>query len=137
MLAAHGRLLREAFSSSGGVEVDTQGDGLFYAFSRAPDAVVAAAGAQRALAHIPGPKVSRSPFVWASTPASQPLGDEGYVGAMCIRPRASARPPSGQEVVSETTSKLVGDGGAGGVELRYLGTHGLKDLCLRSTCISS
>jgi len=32
VLAEHRRLLRQAFSSHGGVEVDTQGDAFLYAF---------------------------------------------------------------------------------------------------------
>ncbi|HEX4805946.1 MAG TPA: adenylate/guanylate cyclase domain-containing protein, partial [Conexibacter sp.] len=48
-LADHRRLLREAFARHGGVEVDTQGDALFYAFPRADEAVAAAADGQTAL----------------------------------------------------------------------------------------
>ena len=33
VLASHRTLLREAFRSHGGVEVDTQGDAFFFAFS--------------------------------------------------------------------------------------------------------
>jgi class 3 adenylate cyclase len=40
-LAEHRRLLREAFTSSGWVEVDTQGDAFFYAFARGKDAITA------------------------------------------------------------------------------------------------
>src|SRR6266700_4195288 len=43
------QLLRSAFHTSGGHEVDTQGDAFFVAFARASDAVAAAAAAQRAL----------------------------------------------------------------------------------------
>src|SRR5215470_545928 len=42
VLAAHQRLLREAFSHHGGYEVDTEGDAFFVAFSGAKDAVAAA-----------------------------------------------------------------------------------------------
>jgi len=49
-LADHRGLLRAAFSSHGGTEVDTQGDALFYAFAKAHYAVTAAVTAQRALA---------------------------------------------------------------------------------------
>src|SRR5205085_7151500 len=48
-LAEHRRALRDAFSSHGGIEVDTQGDAFFVAFPRAADAVAAAEEAQRAL----------------------------------------------------------------------------------------
>src|ERR1041384_7260151 len=50
VLEAHQRLLRAAFASHGGEEVDTQGDAFFYVFSRARDAALAAADGQRALA---------------------------------------------------------------------------------------
>src|SRR5215218_2570307 len=55
VLAAHQRLLREAFAAHGGREVDTQGDAFFVAFPRAVDAVHAAVVAQRALAAYPWP----------------------------------------------------------------------------------
>jgi len=35
VLASHRKLLREAFQFHGGVEIDTQGDALFYAFAKA------------------------------------------------------------------------------------------------------
>src|SRR6516165_8695769 len=50
------RLLRQAWAEHGGVEVDTQGDSFFVAFSSAVDAVVAAAAATRALAAHPWPE---------------------------------------------------------------------------------
>ena len=48
LLTEHYRLLREAFGSAG-VEVGSQGDALFYAFTDAPSAVRAALDAQRRL----------------------------------------------------------------------------------------
>src|SRR5581483_7370532 len=50
VLAEHRRILREAWREHDGVEVDTQGDAFFVAFSRATQAVAAAAQAQSALA---------------------------------------------------------------------------------------
>jgi hypothetical protein len=47
VLADHRRILRAAFSSHAGIEVDTQGDALFYAFARAQDAVAGAVEAQQ------------------------------------------------------------------------------------------
>lgn len=41
-LAEHRRIVRDACASHDGVEVDTQGDGFFFAFARARDAVLAA-----------------------------------------------------------------------------------------------
>jgi class 3 adenylate cyclase len=48
VLAEHRRVLREAFLRHGGVEVDTQGDAFFVAFSGATDAVAAAGDAHDA-----------------------------------------------------------------------------------------
>ncbi len=84
VLAEHRKRLREVFSASGGVEVDTQGDALFFAFSRAKDAAVAAVEAQRPLPHTPGPKASRSPCAWASTPTSRPWVTKATWEQMCI-----------------------------------------------------
>jgi len=49
LLEDHRRVIREAFERHDGVEVDTQGDAFFVAFSRATDAVAAAVEAQGAL----------------------------------------------------------------------------------------
>ena len=49
-LTEHRRLLREAFGTQGGVEVEMQGDSFHFAFGSAREAVAAAAAAQRALA---------------------------------------------------------------------------------------
>jgi class 3 adenylate cyclase len=48
-LESHRALLREAFSSHAGTEVDTQGDAFFYAFPTPQGALHAALQAQRAL----------------------------------------------------------------------------------------
>ncbi|HEV8098259.1 MAG TPA: adenylate/guanylate cyclase domain-containing protein, partial [Gaiellaceae bacterium] len=48
-LNEHRRALRAAFAAHGGVEVDTQGDAFFVAFSRARDALAAAGEGQDAL----------------------------------------------------------------------------------------
>jgi len=50
LLADQRQILREAFANWHGHEVDTQGDAFFVAFSRATQAVGAAAEAQRRLA---------------------------------------------------------------------------------------
>ena len=55
VLAAHHDLLREAVSRNAGHEVDVQGEGFLFAFSRPSDAVRAAVAAQRALRDHPWP----------------------------------------------------------------------------------
>src|SRR3954463_2538710 len=52
-LARQRAMLRDAWQSHEGVEIDTQGDSFFVAFARATDAVAAARTAQAALAGHP------------------------------------------------------------------------------------
>jgi predicted ATPase len=117
-LAAHRRALRDAFDRHGGVEVDTQGDAFFVAFSTAPAALAAASEAQRALAA--GPIRVRM-GIHTGTPN---VTDEGYVGPDVHRAaRIAAAGHGGQILVSSSTASLVESG-----SLRDLGAHRLKDL---------
>jgi predicted ATPase/class 3 adenylate cyclase len=118
LLAEHRRLLREAFGSHEGVEVDTQGDAFFVAFARAADAVAAAQKARDALEQ--GPIRVRM-GIHTGEPV---VTDEGYVGMDVHRAaRIAASAYGGQIVLSEATRRLVDDD-----ELRDLGEHRLKDL---------
>ncbi|MFN2418721.1 MAG: adenylate/guanylate cyclase domain-containing protein [Candidatus Limnocylindria bacterium] len=101
-LAEHRRVLREAFVSHGGVEVDTQGDAFFVAFLTAPGALAAAEQATAALA--PGPIGVRI-GIHTGTPH---LTDEGYVGADVHRAaRIAAAGHGGQVLVSAATAALL------------------------------
>jgi predicted ATPase/class 3 adenylate cyclase len=113
------RVIRHAFTRRGGVEVDTQGDAFFVAFSRAADAVAAAIEAQSALET--GPIRVRM-----GIHTGEPLVTrEGYVGMDVHRAaRIAASAHGGQIVLSETTRRLL-DAGA---PIRDLGEHRLKDL---------
>jgi predicted ATPase/class 3 adenylate cyclase len=116
-LAEHRRLLRGAFHTHGGVEVDTQGDSFFIAFARASDAVTAAEKAQQELAD--GPVRVRM-----GVHSGEPLRtDEGYVGAVVHKAaRIAAAGHGGQVLVSTSTRELLDD------PLTDLGEHRLKDL---------
>ncbi len=117
-LAQHRRALREAFIRYDGVEVDTQGDSFFIAFSTAPTAIAAAAEAQQVLSA--GPIRVRM-GIHTGTPH---VTDEGYVGADVHRAaRIAAAGHGGQILVSSSTASLVDD-----KSLRDLGEHRLKDL---------
>jgi predicted ATPase len=117
-LAEHRRLLREAFSAHGGVEVDTQGDAFFVAFPTAPGALEAAAEATEELAS--GPIRVRM-GIHTGTPH---LAEEGYVGVDVHRAaRIGAAGYGGQVLVSASTAALLGPNA-----LRDLGEHRLKDL---------
>ena len=117
-LAEHRRILREAFTGHGGVEVDTQGDAFFVAFADASDAVAAAADAQRALRA--GPMLVRM-GVHTGQPS---ISDEGYFGADVHKgARIGAAAHGGQVVISRETRLFLGDM----FELTDLGEHRVKD----------
>jgi predicted ATPase/class 3 adenylate cyclase len=115
-LAEHRRLLRSAFSTHGGVEVDTQGDAFLYAFHDPVEALAAASLAQEALAL--GPVKVRMGLHTA-----EPLMTaEGYAGRELHRAaRIAASGHGGQVLLSAATRELV-DG-----DLIELGEHRLKD----------
>ena len=116
-LAEHRRVLRDAFTAEGGVEVDTQGDAFFVAFPTATGAVAAAAAGQQALA--PGPITVRM-GLHTGTPT---VAAEGYVGIDVHRgARVAALAHGGQVILSAATAALVED-----QPLRDLGRHRLKD----------
>ena len=117
-LAEHRRKLRDAFVQHGGVEVDTQGDAFFVAFTRAADALAAAAEGQRTLGEGP---ISVRMGIHTGEPLAT---DEGYVGVDVHRAaRIAAAGQGGQVLVSQTTRDLLAD-----LELHDLGAHRLKDL---------
>ena len=114
----HRGILRDAFSASGGVEVDTAGDGFFIAFPDAPGAVEAAAAAQASLA---SGLVRVRIGIHSGTPL---VSDDGYFGVDVHRAaRIAAVGHGGQVVLSAATAGLIEPAG-----LRDLGLHRLKDL---------
>ena len=117
LLAEHRRVLRDAVTAHGGVEVDTQGDAFFVAFARATDAVGAAMQAQTDLA--PGPIRVRM-----GLHTGEPiLTDEGYVGLDVHKgARIASAGHGGQVLLSEATRRLVD------ADVTDLGLHRLKDL---------
>jgi predicted ATPase/class 3 adenylate cyclase/Tfp pilus assembly protein PilF len=127
VLADHHRLLRDAFSAQGGSEMDTAGDGLFYAFPRARQGLLAAVAGQRALAGHEWPAPVRVRMgLHTGEPTS---GDLGYVGIDVHRAaRISGAAHGGQIVVSQTTHDLAGGDLPGDVLFADLGEHQLKDL---------
>ena len=120
-VAEHRRVLRETFGSYGGVEVDTQGDALFFAFPTARGALEASGEAQLALE----PGAIR---VRIGIHTGEPLlTEEGYVGIDVHRAaRIAAAGHGGQVLVSASTASFAESGGR--VLLVDLGSHRLKDL---------
>jgi predicted ATPase/class 3 adenylate cyclase len=116
-LHEHRRVIREASARHDGVEVDTQGDAFFFAFSTAPGAIGAAGAMTEALAS--GPIRVR---VGLHT-GSPLLTEEGYVGDDVHRAaRIAAAGHGGQVLVSSSTAQLAE------IELHDLGEHRFKDL---------
>jgi predicted ATPase/class 3 adenylate cyclase len=116
-LAKHRRVLREAFSAHGGVEVDTQGDAFLVAFPTAAGAADAALRAREEL--------ERGPIrVRMGLHTGAPLlAGEGYVGVDVHRgARVGALAHGGQVLLSPTAATLLD-----GRPLRDLGLHRLKD----------
>jgi class 3 adenylate cyclase len=123
-LAAHNRILREAFAETGGREVDRQGDAFFAVFPRARNAVAAAASAQRALASEQWPQGAEVRVRMGIHTGEPSVGGEGYLGVDVVRAaRICSAGHGGQVLVSETTRALVG-----GEDLQDLGLHHLKDM---------
>lgn len=118
-LAAHRRLLRDAFARHGGVEVGTEGDAFFVAFARAPEALDAAQEAQAALSE-------GSIRVRMGLHTGEPLLTEaGYVGIDVHRAaRIAAAGHGGQVLLSRATREHLDSA----PDLRDLGEHRLKDL---------
>jgi class 3 adenylate cyclase len=127
-LAAHRRLLREAFGRNGGIEVDTQGDAFFFAFARAKDAFAAASQAQKALKE--GPIRVRM-----GLHTGEPVvTSEGYVGIDVHRAaRIAAAGHGGHVLFSQTTRDLVGSE----VECATSANIGSKTSARRSASTSS
>jgi YVTN family beta-propeller protein len=129
-LAAHRRLLREAFAKHGGHEVDTQGDAFFVAFASAREAVLAAVDAQLALSGYPWPDDAPIKVrIGIHTGQASPV-DGRYTGLAVHRAaRICAAGYGGQVLVSQATQTLLEDEEEDlAVALRDLGEQRLKDL---------
>ena len=127
-LERHQQLLRDVFSTHSGVEVSTEGDAFFIVFDSAHDAVHAAAEAQRSLdAHDWGDMPVKVRIGLHTGRAT--LGGDNYAGMEVHRAaRIGSTSHGGQVVMSEATATLVQRDLTGGLSLRDLGEHALKDL---------
>jgi predicted ATPase/class 3 adenylate cyclase len=124
-LAEHRQVIRTACSAQGGVEVDTQGDALFFAFAAAPRGLAAARAITTGLAV--GPIRVRI-GLHTGTPL---VTEEGYVGADVHRAaRIAAAGHGGQVLISSATASLLIAAGLEpeAVPLHDLGEYRLKDI---------
>ena len=122
-------LVRAAASDNGGSEVDWAGDGVFLSFSRASDAVAAAAAIQRSLAEEPwGDDEAHRLRIGIHT-GEPDLGPEGYVGMdVVVAARLCASAHGEQVVVTRATRDMAGEEPLLGGSFRPLGQHRLKDV---------
>lgn len=122
------RLVRNAFERHSGHLVDTAGDGFFFVFERARDAVSAAVDAQRALGAHDWP-AGATVRVRMGLHTGEPIvTGESYIGLDVHRAaRIGAAAHGGQIVLSEATRQLVANDLPDGIALHDLGEHALKD----------
>ena len=122
-------LVREATTAHDGHEVDWAGDGAFLAFSRARDAVAAAAEIQRALAREPWPAEGALRLRMGMHTGEPELVDEGYVGMdVVVAARICAAGHGDQIIVSRATRDVAGTDPLPTASFRSLGRHRLKDV---------
>jgi class 3 adenylate cyclase len=115
-LAGHRRTLREAFAAHSGYEVDEAGDGFFFAFAAASEAVTAVTQAIASLADGP---VRIRVGVHTGEPVLDP---PKYVGVDVHKAaRIMSAAHGGQVLLSGATRELVAD------DMLDLGRHRLKD----------
>jgi predicted ATPase/class 3 adenylate cyclase len=122
LLATHHEVLRSVWDELGGVEVNTEGDAFFVAFSEAAAAVEAAAAAQRALARQDWPEADPVRVrMGVHTGSPRVRGDDYWGIDVHYAARLCSAANGGQVLVSESTAALVDS------RLEDLGEHALKD----------
>jgi len=125
----HHAILRAAFQSRKGAELRTEGDSFFCVFQSALDACGAAADAQRGFATHKWPEAGAIRVRIGVHTGEAPLVGNEYIGLdVHHAARVAAAAHGGQVVVSETTRGLVEESLPGGLKLKDLGVHRLKDL---------
>jgi len=122
-------IVRDVATRYGGHEVDWAGDGVFLAFARARDAVVAAVDLQRALSAEPWPPEEAIRLRIGIHTGEPHVDGDGYVGVgVVVAARICAAAHGGQVVISQSTREIVGDELLADVSFRPLGHHRLKDI---------
>jgi predicted ATPase/class 3 adenylate cyclase len=129
LLGRHAEIIREALARHDGVEVGTEGDSFFAAFSSAHSAVAAAVTIQRAFAAETWPADERVSVRIGLHTGEATLANGGYVGLDVHRAaRIMSAGHGGQIVVSDATEALIGSPPEPDVRLVDLGEHQLRDL---------
>lgn len=120
-------IVRAAAAGNGGAEVDWAGDGVFLAFSRARDAIVAAAEIQRSLAVEPWPPDEAHRLRIGIHTGEPDLDAGGYVGMdVVVAARVCAAAHGDQVVVTRAARDMAGDEPLAAASFVPLGRHRLK-----------
>jgi DNA-binding NarL/FixJ family response regulator/class 3 adenylate cyclase len=118
------RILREAITARGGLEVDATGDELFAVFPDAPSAADAAVESQRTMRDNTWPPGSRVRVRVGLHTGTAEVNEEGYTGIDVVRAsRIASAGHGGQILLSDSARSLVGTW-----DIRDLGTHRLTGL---------
>jgi predicted ATPase/class 3 adenylate cyclase len=127
-LKVHHEQLSRAAEAHGGVVFERAGDGAFVAFRKASGALAAVLEVQR-LTHEPAAAGLPRLRVRAAVHSGEvEMRGDGYFGPPLFRcARLMAIAHGGQTLVSRAARDLVLDSLPAGVQLRSLGTHGLRD----------
>jgi predicted ATPase/class 3 adenylate cyclase len=129
LLERHRQIARAAWAEQHGVEIGTEGDSFFVVFTSAPQAIAAAVAVQRGLAAEPWPDGGQIRSRMGLHTGMGVLSGGGYVGLDVHRAaRIASAGSGGQVLLSATTRSLVEGSLPGGVTLREMGEHRLKDL---------
>jgi predicted ATPase/class 3 adenylate cyclase/Tfp pilus assembly protein PilF len=125
----HFALLDEAIEANHGVRFKTIGDAIQAAFPTAPDALLAAISAQRALVAADwGGFAPLSVRMALHTGAATPADGDYLAPALNRLSRLLAAGAGGQILITEATHHLLRDSLPGDVSLQDLGSHRLRDL---------
>jgi len=129
LLTRHRQIVRGAFYAADGVEIDRQGDALFFALPRAREAVVAAVEIQGMHARTAWPD-GVSVRVRIGLHTGEPsIGVEGYLGVDVVKgARICGLARGGQVLLSATTQALTAPKLPDGVKIVPVGERQLKGI---------
>jgi DNA-binding SARP family transcriptional activator/class 3 adenylate cyclase/energy-coupling factor transporter ATP-binding protein EcfA2 len=128
LLERHRRLVRAAVATAGGVEVHSEGDGLFFAFASAPAALAASVAAQRALVAEPWPPGAEVRVrMGMHTGEAAPHDGDYHTLAVHQAARVKDAAHGGQVLLSRTTVASIGGDVPNGCSVRELGIFPIRD----------
>src|SRR5215469_2883231 len=129
LLLEYHQIVRAAVEAGGGQEVDTQGDSALIAFGNVHSAIATAAAAQRAINAHPWPEGAPIRVRMGLHTGEPTFAGDRYFGLDVHRAaRIMAVGYGGQVLISRATHDLIKQALPGGLTVRDLGEHRLKDL---------